>query len=500
MSRAIRSVAMTEDVEEAARKHLLRDDGQEDLCFALWRPSYGKERHSALIQKLLFPKPGERNVHGNASFEPDFFERALAIAGAEGAGLALLHSHPAGRSWQGMSPDDIAAEQGNAGAVFGATERPFIGLTVAGDGGWSARFWERTAPRTYSRSFCASVRVVGERMKMHYFDKLAPVPKPTGSQVRTISSWGDKCQADLARLRVGVIGVGSVGGIVADVLGRTGFEDIMLLDFDEVEEHNLDRLIYATRKDIGRAKIDVLAEHLKNSATANRFNVTTLQSAIYENEGLRAALDCDVLFSCVDRPWGRYILNLIAYAHLIPVFDGGIAVRTNRYGKLVGADWRAHTATPTRPCLQCLGQYDPSDVQLEREGFIDDPAYISGLPNDHSLKARENVYAFAMSCASMQVLQMLSYTIAPADISNPGAQLYHFVNGNMEVPQFGKCKATCEFPSLIASGDDCYIQAQSTGPRSTVQHKNTESIKPLAANHAAWWSRLCSLLSIRKWL
>ena len=82
MSRAIRSVAMTEDVEEAARKHLLRDDGQEDLCFALWRPSYGKERHSALIQKLLLPKPGERNVHGNASFEPDFFERALAIAGA----------------------------------------------------------------------------------------------------------------------------------------------------------------------------------------------------------------------------------------------------------------------------------------------------------------------------------------------------------------------------------------------------------------------------------
>ena len=89
------------------------------------------------------------------------------------------------------------------------------------------------------------------------------------------------------------------------------------------------------------------------------------------------------------------------------------------------------------------------ELLCSKPEFIDDPAYISGLPSDHSLKARENVYAFAMSCASMQVLQMLSYTIAPADISNPGAQLYHFVNGNMEAPQFGTCKATCQFPSLI---------------------------------------------------
>ena len=72
-------------------------------------------------------------MHGNASFEPGFLERAMSEAAAAGAGLALLHSHPLGRGSQGLSRDDIAAEQGNAGAVFGATGLPCVGLTLAGD-------------------------------------------------------------------------------------------------------------------------------------------------------------------------------------------------------------------------------------------------------------------------------------------------------------------------------------------------------------------------------
>jgi molybdopterin/thiamine biosynthesis adenylyltransferase len=456
---------MTADVAALARSHLLRADGQEDLCFALWHPSEGRSRTTALIKRLILPEAGDRNVHGNVSFEASFFERALAAATAEGAGLALMHSHPDGEGWQGMSRDDVITEKTSAGPVFGATRRPFVGMTIAGDDTWSARFWERFAPRSYERKDCATVRILGDRFSVAYMDRLAPPPKPNLEQIRTVSAWGADAQRDLARLRIGVVGAGSVGALVAGALARTGFEDVMLIDFDIIKKHNLDRLDFARRLDIGELKVDVLAKHLAARATADPFRVEPIVAAVYEEEGFRAALDCDILFSCVDRPWGRYILNLIAFAHLIPVIDGGIAVRTNRLDKLAAADWRAHTATFGRPCLQCLRQYDPGLVQTEREGLLDDPSYIDGLAKDHPLKTRENVFAFSMSCASMEMLQMLALTLAPSGQANPGSQLYHFVGNITEEPTYGVCHPECQFPSISALGDDCGIPATGIRPK-----------------------------------
>jgi molybdopterin-synthase adenylyltransferase len=114
------------------------------------------------------------------------------------------------------------------------------------------------------------------------------------------------------------------------------------VEFDLVKKHNLDRLNYATRRDVGRPKVDVLADHLRDRATAANFRALPIAAAVYQEEGYRAALDCDLLFACVDRPWGRYALNFIAYSHLIPVIDGRLRARTNRLGKRAAADWRAH--------------------------------------------------------------------------------------------------------------------------------------------------------------
>jgi len=95
---------------------------------------------------------------------------------------------------------------------------------------------------------------------------------------------------------------------------------------------------------------------------------------------------------------------------------------------------------------------------------LDDPRYIEALPKGHPLKTRENVFAFSMSCASLQMLQMLALTLAPLDQSNPGSQLYHFVGGFMEKPTFGTCKAECLFSTIIAKGDHCEFDVTGKKP------------------------------------
>src|SRR5260370_315404 len=110
------SVAISTPVHESVIRHLVRDDGQEDLCFALWFPSQGKGRLTALVQDLVLPLKDERMVHGNASFQPGYFQRSLGAAVNAGAGLAFLHSHPA-PGWQGMSRDDVVAEESHAAAT-----------------------------------------------------------------------------------------------------------------------------------------------------------------------------------------------------------------------------------------------------------------------------------------------------------------------------------------------------------------------------------------------
>ncbi len=487
------SAALPAPVHLEAIRHLLRADGQEDLCFALWHPSQGESRITALVSELILPREGERRIHGNASFMPHYFERALGIAAEEKSGLAFLHSHP-GPGWQGMSGDDIDAERGQAPAAKGATGLPLIGLTLGTDGAWSARFWEKTAPRTYLRRWCSHVRVVGERLAVTYAESLMPRPRLKEELQRTVSAWGEDIQANLARLYIGVVGAGSVGSIVAEALARIGIIRIKLIDFDTVEFVNLDRLLHATSVDarLCRSKVQTLARALYKSATADGFRVDEVEKSVGEEGGFRAALDCDVLFCCVDRPWGRSVLNLVAYAHLIPVIDGGIQIEVNKRRELRRADWKAHIASPERRCLECLGQYDPGLVSAEREGYFDDPKYVAGLPTDHPMRRNENVFAFSLGAASFQLLQMLMMIVAPLGIANAGEQMYHFVPGLLDEPGFHKCKENCLYPALIAKGD-------STGLLVTGRHVNAEKVRTLRGRYSSrlpWRYRLAEFLRI----
>ena len=447
-------VAMTAEVSSEASTHLLQHFRtgvrQEDLCFALWRPSTGSTRRTGIIFKIILPLGDERELHGNASFHPRYLARSIEMARSEGVGVAFMHSHP-GRGWQGMSCDDILAERDVLAYPAGATGLPLIGLTIGADGYWSARFWEKLDGQMTKRQ-CSKVRVMGQDSYRHYFDdKLAPPPARREVLKRTIDSWGKAAQDDLSRLNVGIVGLGSVGSIVAEAIARIGVSKITLIDYDSVQEHNLDRLFFATENDIGKLKVVLAEEKIREHATSNNLRVTALAMPVHKLPAYQAALDCDVLFCCVDRPIGRDVLNYIAYAHLIPVVDGGVDVQTLN-DRIHSAHWKAHLIGPGRKCLRCNGQYSTSMVTSELDGSLDDPTYIANLPQEER-GHNQNVFPFSLAVAGMEVNLMLRYLLFQDWWPGLQDQDYQFLMQEVRLSS-GNCLAGCFFPGRQSKGDE----------------------------------------------
>ena len=450
------SAAMTDTTEQALGGLLVRNDGQEDLCLAVYRPSTGPTRTTALIVSVIPPEPGDRHVHGNATVTADYILRGAEIARQHGGGLVLLHSHPRACLWQPMSGPDRDAESSYANLVREVTGLPFVGMTLAtGDATWSARHWNLGTGRNVDCTHAANVRVVGSRLAVSWNDTLTPPPEPTRRQTRTISAWGDRCQADLARRRVLVVGAGSVGLDVVVRLAASGLSRITVMDFDIVEEHNLDRLIGATPRDarLLRPKIHVARRCAVAAATADNPAIEVSDLSVCEPEGLRVALDHDLIFCCVDRPWPRAVLNSLAYTDLIPVIDGGIAIDTRDDATMVNATWRTHVIRPGRPCMSCNRQLDLAQVVPDKQGLLDDPSYIAGAGNSAMAPPAQNVAPLSASVSASLLTQYVSLSAAPAGIGDPGP-LQYSLNTHFLDHRDDRTRQHCQIESDEAAGDN----------------------------------------------
>lgn len=448
------SVAMTDVLSTRMAEHFAKwSQAQEDLLFAYWRPSRGAKRFSAIVMDLLLPLDGERILRGNVSFTLEYLTRVLNGC-APGDGVALIHSH-LGPGWQDLSYDDVVAERDRlASVVCSKTDLPLLGLTWSTDGFWSARFWLRTGRRRYSIRHATNVRTVGKQLRISFHPILRPRDTPSPAQEATVSVWGEEAQSSLCRSHVGVIGLGSVGSIVAEALSRTGIQKITLIDNDKIETRNLDRTLGALPRDafFRCRKVKVSERLLRHSHTGNKLQLIPLSQSLLTDAGLAAALDCDVLISCVDRPLPRSVLNTLSYAHLIPLIDGGIMARVAENGKLLHVDWRIHTVGPGHACLYCINALRRSDVALDRDGMLDDPDYIRGLSHaDRERYRRRNVFAFSLSVAAHEFLQLVTLISGNQRIGGRGPQTYHAFPGAMEVAEHSLCVRGCDVAAIEAT-------------------------------------------------
>lgn len=81
---------------------------------------------------------------------------------------------------------------------------------------------------------------------------------------RTELLLGEEAMEKLKTSRVAVFGIGGVGGYVCEALVRSGLGNFDLIDDDKVCLTNINRQIIATRKTVGKYKVDVMEERMKD--------------------------------------------------------------------------------------------------------------------------------------------------------------------------------------------------------------------------------------------
>ncbi len=73
---------------------------------------------------------------------------------------------------------------------------------------------------------------------------------------------GDEKIKKLQNATVMVFGCGAVGSFAIEALARSGIGNIILLDFDVIEESNINRQLFATESTLGRKKTDIARERI----------------------------------------------------------------------------------------------------------------------------------------------------------------------------------------------------------------------------------------------
>jgi len=130
-------------------------------------------------------------------------------------------------------------------------------------------------------------------------------------------------QLQLFQSKVAVVGCGGLGGYILEELARLGVGQIVAIDPDVFEEHNLNRQLLSTIDSLGMAKATVAAERIAVINPAVR--VKPLKAAFGREHGREMLSGAKLVIDAVDNIPTRFALAEICTQLDIPLVHGAIA-------------------------------------------------------------------------------------------------------------------------------------------------------------------------------
>ena len=380
--------------------------------------------------------------HDRLSIASTGYVHPLGRAETDGDTCLWLHTHPGEGALPIPSEHDRVVDTRIADLFRLRTNSSHYGTLIVSPNGAELAFTGYIENYEGSRHPIERIWEVGDRFRsIRAFDSAhdSSLEDDLHRYDRHIRAFGPAVQQTLGDLRVGIVGCGGTGSIVAEQLVRLGVREFVLIDPDTLSASNVTRVYGSREVDIGRSKAQVMAAHLTEIAPSTRCQV--VQSMLTLQSTARRLVGCDLIFGCTDDNAGRLVLSRLATYLFIPVIDCGVLISSVSDGTIAGVDGRITTVVPGDACLVCRGRIDlgraaaelmsPAERQRrEAEGYA--PALGRVEPA---------VVAFTTMVGSMAVAELLERLVGYGPLDRPSEVLLRMhereISTNKAVPRRG---------------------------------------------------------------
>jgi len=366
------TLVLPQKISDQLRDHLFPGDGLEAAALLLCT-QVGKRRRKLLGREIVaVPYAHCTRRPDSITWPGEYVEAAIDRAAPRGDIVIAVHSHPGG--FYAFSDIDDKSDLALMSALQQATDQVAGSAIMIPDGPMRARIYENgRAARNIDL-----IMVVGTDI-FSWWNEGATATGPIVPAMAFTSGM----RAWLGRLSVCVIGVSGTGSIVAEQLARLGVGEIIVIDFDRLEERNLNRILNSTLLDIGSLKVGMFANAVRRYRPD--CEVVPISDPVATAEAILAACEADFLFSCVDTAEGRHIADRLSAYFAMPLFDVGVAIPTRE------------TPTGERRIEEVYGRVDyvfPGGSSLMDRGVYDaallESEYLARVaPDAHAQKIKD---------------------------------------------------------------------------------------------------------------
>jgi hypothetical protein len=435
---------ITEEDYSALMQHLFPGDFDEHGAVLLAGLSERNNEFTLLVREIHFAREGIDYVSGQYGYRalsPKFIHQCITRARDERLVYLAVHNHMSDRQ-VAFSYIDLESHQRGYPALLQIARGMPVGALVFGNRSVQADLWLPDGRRLE----LDSATVIGNRIQHFYPFLPYGTKKLADTYDRQIRLFGKAGQEKLSQCRVGIIGLGGIGSLLAEYLARLGINEFYLIDDDHIEETNRSRVLGATATDVRKKMAKVLIAK-RNILKANKNAVVhTRQEDVSKEEILKELTSCDYLFLAADSMRARLAFNALVHQYLIPGVQVGSKIRSNNEGRLEDVMSANRPVRPGCGCLWCNQLIDPTG--LAKEAKTDEErkaqAYGAEEPNPSVISLN------AVSAAHAVNDFMLDYLNMRPGEGQSNYEHFHFLKRarNLVQPRKGRDCSECSREGL----------------------------------------------------